>query len=198
MSSRTCIFTLGILIVFGFSAQRPGATYLLIPVGARQSSMAYAFTAVADDASANYYNAAGLAFLDSPQVTGTYVGYLLGLHHDMHHIYVAAAYPFGKSCIGLDFTYFTPGNVEVVNTEGVYLGRYVMWRIAPKISYARRFGKKLALGLSWKFIKQQYATYWWWDPWLGSNGLDRGGTGVSFAFDLNYFGRIWFYEIRIV
>jgi len=187
---KISILAVGVLVALGSAARRPGATYLLIPVGARQGGMAYAFTAIADDASANYYNAAGLAFLDSPQITGTYLGYLLGLHQDMHHVYVAAAYPFGKSCVGLDFIYFTPGKTSVVNPDGTYLGEYVAWRIAPKISYARRFNEKTALGLSWKFIKQQDCMYWWWDPWLDSNGLDRGGTGVSFAFDFSALYRI--------
>jgi hypothetical protein len=184
MFSRVSIFTFGLLVVFGFAAQRPGATYLLIPVGARQSGMAYAFSAVADDASANYYNAAGLAFLDTPQITGTYLGYLLGLHPDMHHIYIAAAYPFGKSCVGLDFTYYTPGTVSFVDYEGQYLGERVVWRIVPKISYVRRLNEKLALGLSWKYIKQQYGER---DPWDWSY-IDW--TGSSWAFDFCGFFKI--------
>lgn len=184
MIFKISIFILGILIVFGFSAQRPGATYLLIPVGARQSGMAYAFTAVADDASANYYNPAALAFLDSPQVTGTYLGYLLGLHPDMHHLYFAGVYPVGNASWGLDFTYFTPGKTPVVGPDGTYLAEYVVWRIVPKISCARRLNEKIALGLSWKYIKQQHAM---WDPWWG---WYTDGTGSSWAFDFSTLYRI--------
>lgn len=179
MFFKISILIVCILVVFGFSAQRPGATYLLIPVGARQSGMAYAFTAVADDASANYYNPAGLAFLGSPQITGTYLHHLPGLHSDRHHLYFGAAYPMGKSSWGIDFTHYTLGTISFVNPDGTYLGEYVVWRIVPKISYARRFNEKIALGLSWKYIKQQHA---WWDPWWG---WYTDGTGSSFAFDFS-------------
>lgn len=184
MFFKISILAVGVLVAFGSAARRPGATYLLIPVGARQSGIAYAFTAVADDASANYYNAAGLAFLDSPQITGIYLGYLLGLHPDMHHVYVAAAYPFGKSCVGLDFTYFNMGGSWYQASGGI------PWRTTSKISYARLLNRRLAIGISWKFIKQQYFSQWVWDPRLSSIGIDQGGTGTSWAFDANLLWRI--------
>lgn len=176
-------------IVVSLCAQRPGATFLLIPPSARATAMAYANTAVCDDASANYYNGAGLAFLESPAITAQYCGYLSGLNPDMHYMYFAVGYPLLKSAWGFDFIYFTPGKHEVIGPTGVYLGESVVWRIAPKITYARRINERLACGLAWKFIYQKYAIYYWW--WPGyyrqyqSDGLDPGGTGSSWAFDFN-------------
>lgn len=92
-------------------------------------------------------------------------------------MYVAAAYPFGTSCVGLDFTYFNMGGSWYQSSGET------PWRIVSKVSYARRLNERLALGLSWKHIKQQYVPQWVWGPLLSSIGIDQGGTGTAWAFD---------------
>ncbi len=175
-----------ILVICGFAAQRPGATFLLIPPTANATGMAYAYTAVSDDASVNYYNAAGLAFFESPKITMNYCGYQPGLSPDMHYVYCGLAYPLSKSAWGFDAIYFTLGKTEKVDEEGTYLGDVVVWRLALKINYARRLLDNFSLGIGVKFIRQQYAL---WDPWMylrpiGPIGID-GSTGSAWAFDFN-------------
>ncbi len=183
MKWKMSIFVSMLFICFCFAAQRPGATFLLIPPTARATGMAYAFTAIADDASANYYNAAGLAFVESPSVSVTYFKYISGLRPDMHYFYFGAVYPLVKSAWGLDFIYHTLGKIEMRDEQGNYLGERLIWRIAPKISYAQRLSSKIGLGVSWKFIKQQYAP---WSPWHHDIvGSFSDGTGSSWAFDVN-------------
>jgi hypothetical protein len=174
-------------ILFILVAQRPGATFLLIPPAARASGMAYAWTGMALDASANYYNGAGLAFLKSPEITFDYLGYLPGLQPDMHYLYFAGVCPLVRSAWGFDIVYFTPGKIEVRNEEGVYLAECLCWRIAPKITYARKINDKLSLGIGIKYIYQKYALPWWdvLEFRYYGIGLERGGTGSSFGFDLN-------------
>lgn len=168
------------LIALCFAAQRPGATFLLIPPSARATGMAYAYTAICDDASANYYNAAGLAFFESPKITMNYCGYQPGLHENMHHFYFACAYPLHKSAWGFDIIYFTIGKAEVYIPE---IDNVTIWRLALKINYARRLLDNFSLGIGVKFIKQQYFLL---DPWmyLWPIGID-GSTGSSWAFDFN-------------
>jgi long-subunit fatty acid transport protein len=86
--SREILFLLITFFSFSIAARRPGATFLLIPPSAKATGMAYAYTAVCDDASANYYNAAGLAFFESPKIAVDYCGYLPGLHPNMHYFYI--------------------------------------------------------------------------------------------------------------
>lgn len=149
--------------------------------------MAYAYTAIADDASANYYNAAGLAFLESPSITASYFTYLTGLHPDMRYIYFGAAYPLTKSAWGVDVTYFTLGTYHLVDVGGNYIGDRTPWRLAAKLNYSRRVIKNISLGIGWKFIHSHFITRWFWDtPWLSPIGFDRGGTGSSWAFDVNF------------
>lgn len=171
------------LFIFTIAAQRPGATFLLIPPSAKATAMAYAYTAICNDASTNYYNAAGLAFFKSPKITVDYCGYLNGLAPDMHYFYCGFTYPLATSAWGFDIMYYTPGTIELRNFEGVYLGSYRIWRLALKLNYSRRFSKKLSLGIGWKYIKQQYGL---WDSW----GWYGDETGSSWAFDFNLLYKI--------
>ncbi|MCK4453502.1 PorV/PorQ family protein [candidate division WOR-3 bacterium] len=183
MNFKRIILLFMILVICGFAAQRPGATFLLIPPTANATGMAYAYTAVSDDASVNYYNAAALAFFESPKITMNYCGYQPGLSPDMHYVYCGLAYPLSKSAWGFDAIYFTPGKTEVLDEFGNYLGERFVWRLALKINYSRRISNNLSFGIGWKFIRQQYAL---WDPWmyLRPIGID-GSTGSAWAFDFN-------------
>lgn len=183
-----------ITLSFLFSARDPGATFLLTPPSARATGMAYAFTAISDDVFANYYNSAGLACFVSPSIAADYCGYLTGFRHDMHYLYTAWVYPLSTSAWGGDFTFFTPGDVEVRDENGVYLGTFLAWRIAPRISYARKVIDDLSLAVSWKFVYQKYPIYSWYPPSLvrypGLCGLEYGGTGMSWCFDINSLYRV--------
>lgn len=120
--SREVLFLLITFFSFSTAAQRPGATFLLIPPSARATGMAYAYTAICDDASANYYNAAGLAFLTAPKITANYFAYLTGLSPDMYYVYCGLAYPLSKSSWGFDAIYFTPGEIAKIDEEGARKG----------------------------------------------------------------------------
>ena len=176
--SREVLFLLMTFFSFSTAARRPGATFLLIPPSARATGMAYAYTAICDDASANYYNAAGLAFLTAPKITANYFAYLTGLSSDMYYVYCGLAYPLSKSSWGFDAIYFTPGKIQVRDEFGNYLGERFVWRLALKINYSKKLLDNFSLGVGVKFIKQQYGL---WDPW----GWPLYETGSAWAFDFN-------------
>jgi hypothetical protein len=147
--------------------------------------MAYAFTAVADDATANYYNSAGLAFSKTPSISASYLGYLAGLWpYDTHYFYLGVSYPLVNSAWGFDLTFITQGEAERRDYQGHYLGTALVWRIAPKISYARRIIDRLSLGIAWKFI---YESFIWDYAFLPEPGLiDTDANSWAFDFSLQY------------
>lgn len=186
MMLKIIIFVSMVCISFCPAAQRPGATFLLIPPTARATGMAYAFSAIADDASANYYNAAGLAFLESPSVTASYFTYLNGLHPDMRYFYFGAAYPLVQSAWGVDASCLTLGSYHLYDHWGRYVGERIPWRLAVRLNYSKRILEKMSLGIGWKFIHSRYLTRWVWEtPRLSAIGFDRGGTGSSWAFEVS-------------
>jgi|UniRef100_A0A7V3RGY5 hypothetical protein len=119
---------------YSFSAQKPGATFLLISPTAKATGMAYVWTSIVRDASANYYNGAGLAFLKSVNITFTYFKYLPGLQDDMPYIYVAGAYPLVNSSWGFDVICYSPGKKYFFDRNGNYLGEKRVYDISPQIN----------------------------------------------------------------
>ncbi|MGB9720705.1 MAG: PorV/PorQ family protein [bacterium] len=161
-----------------FAARRPGATFLLIPPTAKATGMAYAWSAIADDASANYYNGAGLAFLQSPCLTLSYFDYLPGLHPDMHYVYFAGAYPFASSGLGFDIIWHTVGKIEKI-IDDIYMGTVTGYDFSPKITYSRKFKNSNSLGIGLKVV---YANYWI-NPWVLP--YYNWSPSLSYAFDFD-------------
>jgi hypothetical protein len=147
--------------------------------------MAYAFTAIADDAAANYYNSAGLAFSKTPSISASYLGYLTNLlPDDAHYLYLGMSYPLVNSAWGFDLTFVTLGEAERRDYQGHYLGTALVWRIAPKISYARRVIDLLSLGIAWKFIYERFIWYPGFMPELSWSDTDA--KSWAFDFSLQY------------
>lgn len=73
-------------------AGKTAAAFLKIPVGARATGMAGAFTALADDPTAPYWNPAGLAWLTDKRFALVHNSWLM----DFNHEYVSYAQPLGS------------------------------------------------------------------------------------------------------
>jgi tetratricopeptide (TPR) repeat protein len=84
------------------------ANFLKLSQGARPSGMGEAFVGVADDATATYWNAAGLAQLSRNQVCLMHSAWLL----DVNFEYLAYALPInGFGSLGLDIIYLNAGSI---------------------------------------------------------------------------------------
>jgi long-subunit fatty acid transport protein len=75
------------------NAGTSGAQFLKLGAGARAGAMAEAFTAVADDAFAAYYNPAGLVRLERPQLGGAHSALFQGVSYQS----LAFVYPFSRA-----------------------------------------------------------------------------------------------------
>ena len=183
--------TAGLLVsTFVFGAQRPGAVFLLIWPGARATALSGAFSAIAEDATACYYNQAGLAFIDQTIVTLQHANWLPGLHPDMYYEFAGVVRPFKVGTFGLDIIYLTTGKTSVVNPEGTYLGEYTTFDIAVGLNYGVPLRPNLGLGVGWKFIYSYLVPDWVWDR-MPELGIDQGGTGITYAFDVGVLYKPW-------
>jgi hypothetical protein len=93
----TTTFLLFLLININVNAQTVIAKYagefMALGVGGRPSGMGGAFTALANDVTAGYYNPAGLAYLNYPQISLMHSEQFGSL---VNYDYAAVAIPFGK------------------------------------------------------------------------------------------------------
>jgi len=165
-----------------YGAQRPGAVFLLIWPGARATALSGAYAAVVEDATACYYNQAGLAFIENTTVTLQHANWLPGLHPDMYYEYAGIAKPFKMGTLGFSVIYLTHGRTSVYNEAGMYIGEYRTFDIAVGLNYGFKLNPKLGLGAGWKFIYSYLVPDWVFER-MPELGIEKGGTGITYAFD---------------
>jgi len=130
-----------------------GAAFLKIPVGPRVCGTGEAAVAYIDDASALYYNPAGLANVPSFDVLLAHnQGFL-----DMNQEYVAGVYGSeGLGRFGLAFDYWGSGSIQGINIRGESIPGYVFsaadWSL--NLGYARSFSD-LSVGLGLELVHDQ-------------------------------------------
>ena len=136
------LLTLFGLILLLILPVTPGqAAFVDIGTGARPMGLGGAFTALADDASALYYNSAGIAFSEARQLHGTRISHLGGL---ASHNFIAGILPVGK--IGA----FGISTNTLSESEEIYREQ------AIKHSYATSFQGKFSAGISVKTLRTIY------------------------------------------
>jgi hypothetical protein len=128
------------------------ATFLNIGVGSRANAMGGAFTATADDATALYWNPAGLSQCIHPEVTFNHSDWFL----DIYHEFIGAVIPAGQHSFGICMTYVgvpdqkvrtieePEGNGNYYNASDLMLG----------VSYAFQFTNQFSMGFTGKYIRQ--------------------------------------------
>ncbi len=182
---KTITLTLMIMgLVMAGEKKLPGVVFLMIWPGARPTALGGAFTSIADDASATYYNTAGLGNFDHTEVTLMHVNWLPGLWPGMYYEFMSAVHPLGKKrgTIGGNVIYITTGETEVYGSDGTLIGTYVPFDIALSIAYGYPLNSSLALGTGFKFIYSYLVPDWVFKK-LSNLGETSGGTGITWAFD---------------
>ncbi|MFA5140929.1 MAG: type IX secretion system membrane protein PorP/SprF [Elusimicrobiota bacterium] len=117
------------------------AAYEDVGVGARVTGMGNAYTALADDVYAVYYNPAGLATMDRPQLATTYSRLFTGLSDDsnLQNSFLAFAKPIQQGrqgAFGLAWNYFTLDSLyREMSFSGSY-GRRLFAEQIPSGFYA--------------------------------------------------------------
>jgi len=126
-----------------------GASFLDIPVGARPAALGSAYTALATDAYAPVWNPAGLGFVRQTEVAGQHLSYLESVHDE----YLGLAQPAGRGgTVGAGIQYLGSGQIPSTDNNGDSLGNFSSHFAAYSLSYGRRFGDSVALGLTGKWI----------------------------------------------
>ena len=150
------------------AASRYAGEFLGLGAGARSAALGSAYVALVDDATAGYWNAAGLSALSSRQVHLTHSEHFSGL---IQRDFVAIARPgrllHGMALslvrMGIDDIHFTelPDPLQPPSTDNrpLIASTEQSADYALYLSGSRRLGARLSLGLSAKAIYRQVASY---------------------------------------
>lgn len=146
--------------VFASGPGTTAANFLKIPVGARETSLGGAFTAVADNADAVFYNPAGLGLLEVPELSYTYNNYLPGVSQQ----WAAAAYPSANGVFGVGVNYLGVKAFDSYDSADNRTGSVSASDLAVYLGYGGRLQTASSLlpsvryGAAVKYISEKLAT----------------------------------------
>ena len=136
--------------------QRAGistAQFLKIGVGSRATALGESFVAVANDASALYWNPAGLVQFDQDQVMFSHNQWVIDIYHD----FLGAVYHLdATNAVGVAFTSLSTKDIPVTTEFAPFgTGEYFSYGdIALAVSYSRRMTDKFSFGGTVRYIEE--------------------------------------------
>jgi len=164
--------------------------FLLIAPGARAGGMGEAGVALANDATAVFWNPAGLAFqFEDPEtdnrgeVSLMHVKWLPQFNFsDLFYDYLAARYYVDEleGMVGLGLTYLNLGENVWTDATGTELGTFDSYEYAITASYATKLQENLGIGLNIKLIQSNLVPI----KIVQVGAETRDGVATSFAVDL--------------
>ena len=160
------------------SAFEAGAVFLLIYPGAKATSMGGAFCAIADDATALYYNPSAIADKRGFEITLIHSPWLRGLAPDMYYEFIGVTRALPVGTAGLSITYATYGLFEGQGPDGEYYGEWRPYDVAVNGAYAYPVNNKLNAGVNVKFVYSFLAPA---EILRKATGVEGGGKGAAFA-----------------
>ncbi len=147
------------------------ASFEELPTGGRQAGLANAFTALADDVYAAYYNPAGLVQVKRSEFTAYYSRLYAGLtdNSTVARSYVAYAHPLRKhGTLGLSFLNLSLSGLYSESTIGMH--------------YAHAIRDRWNVGGSLKFLRKSYGSDAYTDNAINSDtGASLGAADPLFA-----------------
>ncbi len=136
--------------------QRAGistAEFLKIGVGSRSASMGDAFVAIANDASALYWNPAGLVQFNQDQVIFSHNKWVVDINHD----FLGAVYHLdGTNAFGVAVTSLSTQDMPVTTEFAPFgTGEYFSYGdLAFAVTYSRKMTDKFSFGGTVRYIEE--------------------------------------------
>ena len=143
-------------LITNLGGQRAGistAQFLKIGVGSRSTAMGESFVAIANDASALYWNPAGLVQFDQDQVMFSHNQWVVDIYHDffgaVYHLDAANAF-------GVSFISLSTKDMPVTTEFSPYgTGEYFSYGdLAFSLTYSRKMTDKFSFGGTVRYIEE--------------------------------------------
>ncbi len=129
------------------------AEFLKIGVGSRATAMGETFVAISNDASALYWNPAGLAQFDKDEIIFSHNEWVVDINHD----FLGAVYHFDdQNSIGVALTSLSTADMKVTTEFAPFgTGEYFSYRdLALAVSYSRKMTDKFSFGGTIRYIDE--------------------------------------------
>ena len=185
MSNTKWAVLLGVILTAGAlmaSATEAGGVFLTIFPGAKATAIGAAFSAVADDATASYYNPGAMAYFNKTEFSLIHAPWLRALASDMYYEFAGFVKPIGKAgVLGGHVIYLTLGEMVAVKEGGEVVGRFRPYDVAIDVAYSTKLRENLGLGVGAKLIHSFLAPGNIIREVLGEPG--GGGSATTFALD---------------
>lgn len=173
----------GVQPVAATPESRAAVLFLLIEPGARASGMGESYVAIADDATASYFNPAALSGQERRSLNFTHMKWLPNLADDLSYEFVAFSQPVPSwgGNVGINAALLDLGEQTRTDERGTTQGTFSSYDFSVSAAFGSSISDNLAAGIGLKFIRSNLADQ--------GAGIERGkGVGSSFAVDL---GVLW-------
>jgi hypothetical protein len=163
-----------------FAQGESAVPFLLIGPNSRNAGMSETGAGLINDASAMFWNPAGLGFQKGTEVNITHSPWLPGLGlGDLFYDYLSAKHYMKKlnGTIGASITYLNIGKIIRTDEFGNEIGEYQAFDGAIAVGYGTKVTKDLGFGIVTRFIYSKLA--------VGTVGGEKGsGIAYDLSFDL--------------
>ncbi len=171
------------MLLAGFSqsyaVSESAVLFLLISPGARAAAMGEAFVGLADDATAVYWNPAGLAYQKGREVTLMHANWLPQFGSDLFYDFGAYRQSFeGIGTVGLNVTYLNLGEQTITDESGpTPLGTFNSNEFAFSGTFGTSLSENWAVGLGLRYIRSNLSS-------VGAGAEKGDGRASAFSFDV--------------
>lgn len=145
------LFSLALFSPVFSQAGETGLSFLKLGVGARSVAMGEAHAAMASDASATYYNPAGLSEATKANIMIMHKEWF----QDVRTEFLGVCLPFAGYAIGLGVNTTNVDNVQLRRRPGPPEGTFSSHDFAAGVSFAGKVTSTLSAGVSLKFLYEK-------------------------------------------
>jgi hypothetical protein len=146
------LLVLSLFVSEGFAQSgETGLSFLKLGVGARSVGMGEAHAAIAEDASATYYNPGGLAEASKTSILVMHKEWI----QDVRTEFLGVNIPFDDFALGIGINTTNVGDIQLRTQPGPPEGTFSSHDFAGSVSIARRVIPQLSVGASIKFLYEK-------------------------------------------
>jgi len=162
-----------------FAQSEAGLLFLLISPGVRADGMGEAFVALADDASAIYWNAGALGFLQHHEILLMHSNWLPQLASDLFYDFGAYVHHVpGLGTFGGSVTYLNMGEQNVTRSTGPeVVDHFISYDVALSGAFGTLVSENIGVGVNMKIIRSNLSP-------IGAGQEKGSGQAWSFGVDL--------------